>query len=396
MGPVASPSFVPILAAALVALGVSLAVAALLVLTRRWHIRFTGDSHLHLPQKIHREAVPRLGGLAIVAGFCAGLAQLAWAAPDPVALSPRTAVVLLAGLLPIALAGFVEDLTKRVTPYQRLAGIGLGSAVLVHFGGLALARVGVPALDPLLALPGAAALFSLIACVGAANAYNIVDGLNGLLAGVSLITLAAIAWVAATVGDAQVFALAALLGTATLGYLPFNWPRARLFAGDGGAYALGALTAAALLMLVARNPGVSPWFGLAAAALPVWETLYSIWRRARTGLSAMEPDQSHLHQLVRIRLHWLRKHRALRSAGVWGPDWTPPEQPAPPLQVGAPNGAASPVLWGLHAGAAAGGAACFDDTAALAAVFAGFVLVYVALHRRLLRSRAKYQLALAG
>jgi UDP-N-acetylmuramyl pentapeptide phosphotransferase/UDP-N-acetylglucosamine-1-phosphate transferase len=391
-----SLSLAPLVTGATLAFATAFALALLLVLTRRFHLRLTGDSHLHLPQKIHRDEIPRVGGVAIVAGFVTGLVHLVWFGRVPPAVGPITAAVLLAGLAPIALVGFAEDLTKRVGPKQRLLWMALGAAILAVARGLWLDRVDVPLLDLVFAHWPVALVFSVFALVGAANAYNIVDGLDGLLAGVSLITLAAIAGVAAAVGDAKVFTLAVLLATATLGWLPFNWPRARLFAGDGGAYALGFLTAALLLLLVDRNRQVSPWFGLTAAALPVWETLYSIWRRARTGYDAMAPDQAHLHQLVRLRLHWLRKSLALRRAGIWSPDWTPPDRPAPPLKVAAPNGLCSPVLWSLHAAAATAGAAFHGSTPLQAATLVAFALAYVLLHRRLLRSRAKYRLALSG
>lgn len=386
----------PILFSAALAFTTSFFVALLLVITRRLHIRFTGDSHLHMPQKIHREEVPRVGGIAIVAGFVVGLVQMVWFGAIPPAVSAKGATVLLVALMPIALIGFGEDITKAVGPRLRLLWIALGSVILLQFQDVLLAGIGIPALDPLFSIWGFSLLFSVFACVGAANAYNIIDGLNGLLAGVALITLAVIAWVAASVGDHKVFAIAVLLGVATVGWLPFNWPRARLFAGDGGAYSLGFLSAALLLLLIHRHPEVSPWFGLTAAALPVWETLYSIWRRSRTGLSTMEPDQAHLHQLVRTRLHWLLKYRALRKAGVWAADWTPPAQPAQPIAVVPPNGLCSPLLWLLHASAAFTGALFYHSTVAQAAIMLGFAATYIVLHRRLVRSRVKYKLSLAG
>jgi UDP-GlcNAc:undecaprenyl-phosphate GlcNAc-1-phosphate transferase len=389
-------SLAPILASATLALSVAFGVALVLVLTRRLHIRFTGDTMLHMPQKIHREPVPRVGGFAIVSGFVAGLVHLVWFGAVPPAVSAPTATLLLMGLAPVALIGFTEDVTKRIGARQRLFWLALGSVIVLQARHMVLDRIGVPALDPLFESWGFAITFTVFACVGAANAYNIVDGLNGLLAGVSLITLAAIAWIAASVGDQKVFSLAVLLGVATLGWLPFNWPRARLFAGDGGAYALGFLSAALLLRLVHTHPEVSPWIGLTTAALPVWETLYSIWRRSRTGLSTMEPDQSHLHQLVRTRLHWLLKYRAMRKAGIWAMDWTPQAGPATPTRVGAPNGLASPLLWCLHACAAASGAIFYDSTFMQAVTMVAFATLYVLLHRRLLRSRTKYKLSLAG
>jgi UDP-N-acetylmuramyl pentapeptide phosphotransferase/UDP-N-acetylglucosamine-1-phosphate transferase len=389
-------SFAPILHSAAIALAVSGIVSLILVLTHRWHIRFTGDSHLQLPQKIHQDEIPRIGGLAIVSGFVVGLVHLVWFGARPPAISPETASLLLLGLAPIAFAGFGEDITKKVGPRARLFWMALGSALLLASKNLCLDHIGIPFLDPLFSHWGIAFAFSVFACVGAANAYNLIDGLNGLLAGVSLITLTAIAWVAASVGDAKVFALAILLGVAILGWLPMNWPKARLFAGDGGAYSIGFLTAALFILLISRNPSVSPWFGLTAAALPIWETLYSIWRRKRTGLSTMEPDQSHLHQLVRTRMHWSLKYRELRRAGVWGENWTPAAQPAAPIVVKAPNGLCSPLLWALHALAAVGGMLAYQSTSAKAMIFLTFVVAYVSLHRRLLRSRIKYKLALAG
>jgi UDP-GlcNAc:undecaprenyl-phosphate GlcNAc-1-phosphate transferase len=386
----------PILESATLAFLTSVAVSALLVATRAHHIRLTGDSQLNLPQKIHREAVPRVGGAAIVTGFVTGLVHLVWFGAIPPAVSASTAVLLLAALLPIAIAGFGEDLTKRVGPRQRLAWMALGAAILIGSRHLALDRVDIPLLDLLIEFWPIALLFSVFACVGVVNAFNIVDGLNGLLAGVSLITMAGIAWVAATVGDQKVFALAVLLAVATLGWLPFNWPRARLFAGDGGAYSIGFLTAAMVLLLIHRNPGVSPWFGVTVAALPVWETLYSIWRRARTGLSTMEPDQSHLHQLVRTRLHWQLQYRALRRAGVWAPGWTPQPVSQPRVKVRAPNASCSPFLWALHATAVIGGAVFFGEPLLLASLFVAFALTYVLVHRWLLRARVKYGLSVAG
>lgn len=377
---------------AVTAFVVSLLVAATVVASRGWHLRYTRDARSARPQAIHRAPVPRIGSVAIVSGFVAGLVHLVWFGAVPPTVSAATAGLLMAALAPVVGGGIAEDLTGRVGPRQRLAWMALGATVAVVGLGIGLGRVGVQALDPLFAHWPFAVAFTVFAAVGATNAYNIVDGLNGLLAGVSLITLAVVAWIAASVGDKQVFALAILLGVATLGWLPYNWPRARLFAGDGGAYAIGFLSAVLLLMLVARNPQVSPWVGLTAAALPVWETLYSIWRRARIGMSTMAPDQGHLHQLLRVRLHWAIKHRALRKAGVWSAGWTP-QGAAPAVRVAAPNGLCSPILWGLHAVVAVTGAIFHDDTPSQVALVIAFALAYVVLHRVLVRERTKYALA---
>jgi UDP-GlcNAc:undecaprenyl-phosphate GlcNAc-1-phosphate transferase len=367
---------------AAVAFGVAFAIALALTLTRRWHLHLSGDVLVHLIHKAHRTPLPRIGGIAIVGGFVSGALHL---------VSTRSGVpaplvaMLLAALLPVAACGFAEDLTKRVGPRQRLFWMTLGALVLSGSGAVLLQRTDVPPLDAMLRIAPFAMLFTAFACVGATNAFNIVDGLNGLLGGIALITLGAIAWVAFAVGDATVLSLAVLLGLATLGWLVFNWPRATLFAGDGGAYTIGFLSAALLMLLAARHPDVSPWFGVTAAALPVWETLFSIWRRRRSGRSALEADQSHLHQLVRRSLHGAMLARAARRPGG-----------AAPAAIEPPNGRCSPFLWLLHACAAAAGAWRYDDTNAQLQLFLAFVLTYVLVHRALVRVPARQPLAVAG
>jgi UDP-GlcNAc:undecaprenyl-phosphate GlcNAc-1-phosphate transferase len=368
--------------------GVAAVVSLLVLATRRWHLRATADSQWHMPQKIHSGEIPRIGGVAVACGFLVALAVQVAHGGSSSPISVSTATLIALGLVPVFLIGLVEDVTKRVGARVRLLWMAFGAVVLIQFLNLVLSGIDAPLLDACFGYSAFALAFSVFACVGAANAFNIVDGLNGLLGGIALITLAAVAWVAAAVGDAKVLTLACLLAGAVAGWMPFNWPRARLFAGDGGAYSLGFVIAALLLMLSARHPGaVSPWFGLTAAALPVWETVYSIWRRMRRGEGAMEADQSHLHQLVRLALHRACLDRAMRHAQrmAVGADAGDARQRL--ARIAPPNSSASPLLWLLHAAAAAAGARFYGETFVQLAVFTGFALVYVALHGRLLKAR---------
>jgi hypothetical protein len=121
--------------------------------------------------------------------------------------------------------------------------------------------------------------------------------------------------------------------------------------------------------------------------LPVTETLYSMWRRLRAGLAATAPDQAHLHQLVRHRVHWSRAHRSLRRDGLSGSQLIHALRDSVSvrgqLPGRAPNGSVSPMLWALHGSAAALGIWFHADTAALIAVAVGFGVCFIALHRRL-------------
>jgi len=99
---------------------------------------------------------------------------------------------------------------------------------------------------------------------------------------------------------------------ATFGFLIFNYPRGKIFLGDGGAYLLGCIIALAGAMLILRNRHVSPWFPLALVVYPIWETLFSVLRRILLyGTKIGEPDAKHLHSLVyrRASRRWVRGRR---------------------------------------------------------------------------------------
>jgi UDP-N-acetylmuramyl pentapeptide phosphotransferase/UDP-N-acetylglucosamine-1-phosphate transferase len=214
----------------------------------------------------------------------------------------------------LVLLGLAEDITGTVSVRLRLLlSLSVG-ALLWLFAGLRVTHADLPGLDYLLHhWPVFSMVFTMVAMGGLVHAMNIVDGLNGLLAGINLVVLAAIALVAARFGQ-SVIALIALIGmAATLGFALFNFPRAKMFCGDAGAYVMGYV-AAVLLVSLMQKQVVSPWFGLAVVIHPVVETLYSAWRRFRNGDGAMLPDTRHMHSL------WMRYLRAHHQAVWLGPN----------------------------------------------------------------------------
>lgn len=366
--------------ALLVAFLVSAGAAWALVASSRWHLHRTDDHERHLPQKIHQGAVPRVGGIAIALGVIAGGGVTMYVLGQ--AVPSFRAMGLLMGAMPVLLVGLAEDVFKGITPRQRLLWAALGALIAVQYSGIALVHTDIPAVDWFFTIYGVAIGFTVVAIVGSTNAFNIIDGLNGLLGGVTVITMAGIAVVALGVNDTKVALLAGVVAASTCGFLLFNWPRARLFAGDGGAYFLGFSVAALLLLLVARNPTVSPWFGLTAAALPVCETVHSIWRRVERRMAATAPDVGHLHQLLReglLQARMLRAVRAYRAARASG------DAPRTLRNQGfrLPNGSLAPWLWILHGVPVLLGVLVWDKTGMQIAVFAGFVGAYLLIYRRL-------------
>lgn len=270
---------------------VSLFLALALILTQRFHGHLTEDNQPGV-QKLHKAPTPRVGGLALLPGALAGATLLS---PEASTLS----WILALSALPAFVFGLAEDITKRVGVRARLvATIGAG-LIFCFASGYHLNRVGVPGLDILFAFPVFGILFTAFAVGGVANAINLIDGVNGLASGTSIIILTGFGVLAAESGDTTMMMICLNFAGALGGFFVMNFPMGRIFLGDAGAYTTGFVLAAVAVVLPARNPEISPLVGLLALSYPVTETLVSILRRvAREGTNPGQPDRLHLHSLV--------------------------------------------------------------------------------------------------
>jgi UDP-N-acetylmuramyl pentapeptide phosphotransferase/UDP-N-acetylglucosamine-1-phosphate transferase len=271
-------------------------LCTLLVLTRAHHGHLSLDSTVGV-HKFHTDPAPRIGGFAVYLGLIVVLK-----------LAPHTVRALLMPMMVAALPAFVmglwEDLTKRVSVNARLASTFFSGVLAWCLLDISLTRVNVPVVDWLLAnsLP-ASVLFTAFAICGASNAFNIIDGFNGLASGVALIALAALGLIAAQVGDQTLVLLCLAIASVTTGLMLVNFPYGKIFLGDGGAYLIGFLIALVAVLLPMRNASVSVWATLMACGYPILETLFSIARKLkRRGHAPAQPDQLHLHMLVYRRL----------------------------------------------------------------------------------------------
>jgi len=278
----------------------SVFVGYLIVRSDALHARWSHDPAHTGPQKFHAAPTPRIGGLGVMTSlFVSGAALLAIAQS---ASSEQFGYLLLASL-PAFLGGITEDVTKSVGALPRLLLTMLAAAFGAWLLGAVIPRLDVPGLDTLLKWAPFAIAFTMFAVGGVANAINIIDGYNGLAAGHAVIVLAAMAWVSALVGDDLLFTSALAMIGALLGFLVWNYPRGKIFLGDGGAYLLGFWLAELSVILVVRHPEVSPWFPMLLLVYPIFETLFSMYRRkVIQGLSPGQPDRMHMHQVIYMRL----------------------------------------------------------------------------------------------
>jgi UDP-N-acetylmuramyl pentapeptide phosphotransferase/UDP-N-acetylglucosamine-1-phosphate transferase len=277
----------------------SLVVTLLLIRYDHLHRHLSADHDMDGVQKFHAVAVPRIGGVGVLAGALIGALGALLIKPGE---NQFGLLVLLCGSVAF-IAGIVEDFTKKVGVKERLIATAISGLLGGFLLGGWLTRLDIPGLDYLIAIQAISILVTCVAISGVANAYNIIDGYNGLAGVVSIIVLLGIVYVARQVGDTQIESISLAMVGAISGFLVWNFPRGLIFLGDGGAYLIGFVIAELSVLLVARNPAVSPWFPLLLSFYPIFETIFSMYRkRIKRGASPGVPDGLHLHMLIYKRV----------------------------------------------------------------------------------------------
>ena len=261
------------------------------------------DNDFFGPQKNHFTKTPRIGGIPIFLGL---LATAIMGNPYHDTLN-NTTFTLMACAVPVFIIGLLEDLTKRISVSLRLIFTLLSSLIFIGLFQVEISTVDIPIVDSIFQLPYFGLLFTIFAIVGLSNAYNIIDGFNGLSSMIGIITITSIAYISYRVGDQFIFNQCLIIIGSALGFFILNYPRGLIFLGDGGAYLLGFFVSALSLLLVIRNFEISPWFALVVNSYPMFETLYSIYRRKiHKGKNPLYPDGMHFHTLIYSRI--LRKN----------------------------------------------------------------------------------------
>jgi UDP-N-acetylmuramyl pentapeptide phosphotransferase/UDP-N-acetylglucosamine-1-phosphate transferase len=345
---------------------VSLVVNWLLVRSADRHAHLSGDTDKDQPQKFHSRVVPRVGGIGIALGV--GVGCLVAAATD--LADWRLFTALFASSMVAFGAGLIEDFTKRVTPLQRLLATIVAAALAGWLVDATITRTGIPGLETLMLITGFPLLLTLVAVAGVAHSVNIIDGFNGLASMCMAIMLAAMGFIAYRVGDTAILYCALAGLGAVLGFFVWNFPKGHIFLGDGGAYFLGFWVAELGILLVHRHDNVSPMLPLMVCAYPMFETLFTMYRRRVVrGLPMGLPDATHLHSLIYRRL--------MR----WAVNQTNP------AVLVRRNSMTSPYLWVLCLLSVLPALAWWDNSRVLALSLLTFCIVYVMLYRAIVRFR---------
>ena len=265
-----------------------LATPAVILLAKK-----TGAMDAPNARKVHKKPIPRIGGLAIYAGFMAAIIFVAIKFKLDAESLRETIGLVVSGSLIVAL-GLIDDY-KNLPAKVKLLGQICAAAVLVLFFDVRIDFVTDPFGDYIylewFAIP--ATMFWL---VGLTNTVNLIDGLDGLAAGVAAIASFTIMLIALEQNFILVAVLTAALAGAALGFLKYNFNPAEIFMGDTGSMFLGFMLAGisvtGAVKSVATIALVVPIFAL---GLPILDTTFAIVRRLRGGVPIFKPDKGHLH-----------------------------------------------------------------------------------------------------
>jgi UDP-GlcNAc:undecaprenyl-phosphate GlcNAc-1-phosphate transferase len=301
----------------LVAVGVTLVATPI---CRRVALRVRAVALPTADRSVHVDAMPYLGGIAMLVGFLVALGT-AWASGGFPAMfdGSSTVIGVAVGAVMMCAVGTIDDV-RDVSAPAKTAGMVLAGSIMFLLG-VQLLFFRFPFVEGLVVLgPDLAPLITVLWVLGMANAVNLIDGLDGLAAGIVAIAAGSFFLYGhklATAGlqvlgpDNPSPLIAIITAGICLGFLPHNIHPAKIFMGDGGALMLGGLMAAATVLVGGQTsqavsgqvffffaPLFIPFFVM---GVPIIDTAFAIIRRARKGTSKTEADKDHLHhRLMRL------------------------------------------------------------------------------------------------
>ncbi|MBE6153712.1 MAG: undecaprenyl/decaprenyl-phosphate alpha-N-acetylglucosaminyl 1-phosphate transferase [Firmicutes bacterium] len=244
-------------------------------------------------RKVHKEPIPRLGGLAIFFSFLLGYMLFSRQSIEMIAI--------LIGSFIVVLTGIIDDI-KPLRARHKFAGQVVAALVVVLYGGIVLTNISAFGLS-ITFNPIVAKILTTIFILGCINCINLIDGLDGLAGGISSIYFLTIGVVAVIMGQSSLdTSLTFIMLGATLGFLVHNFHPAKIFMGDSGSMFLGFIISVIALLGFKNVTFTSFIVPLFVLAIPILDTLFAIIRRLLKKQHISEPDKSHLHhQFLNMR-----------------------------------------------------------------------------------------------
>ncbi|MCD8048637.1 MAG: undecaprenyl/decaprenyl-phosphate alpha-N-acetylglucosaminyl 1-phosphate transferase [Clostridia bacterium] len=247
-------------------------------------------------RRMHKTPKARLGGLAIFLGFVVSVCIFC-GMPDSSYALPQTLIGILLGALIIVILGMFDDVLA-LGPHLKFIIQTIAAICPVLFG-VVIERISVPLFiseTGVLELGWLGYPLTVIWIVAVTNAFNLIDGLDGLAVGVASISSLTLMCISLMLGNEYTAILTSALSGACLGFFPYNFNPAKLFMGDTGALFLGyTLSTVSILGLFKGYTIISVAIPILIVALPIFDTSAAIFRRLKNHRPIMSPDRGHLH-----------------------------------------------------------------------------------------------------
>lgn len=239
-------------------------------------------------RKVHSGKMPRLGGMSIFLAFIFSMIILQKYS------GPYLGIILGASI--VFLVGLLDDIFQ-LSAGVKLLGQSLAAAVAIYFG--VMVHFVTNPFDGLMALGYFSIPLTFLWIVGISNAINLIDGLDGLAAGVSAIAAVTMGVVSLLQGQVEVALVAFLLLASILGFLPYNFNPARTFMGDCGSNLLGFILGCLAILGTAKSATlISLLLPIVILGIPIFDTFFAIIRRINKRTPIFKPDKDHLHHCL--------------------------------------------------------------------------------------------------
>lgn len=275
-------------------IAVTFLVSCILVPLAKKCANHVGALDMPNERKIHKSAMPRMGGLAIFGGFLIG--YILYGDINTQMIS------ILIGAFIIFLLGIFDDIKPIKAKYKFLVQI-IAAIIVVLYGQIYFTEITFLGLKLEFNIY-ISYFLSIFFIVAISNAINLIDGMDGLASGISSIyfgTIAIIAFILNRIGNLDVILSLIMLGS-TLGFLFWNFPPAKIFMGDSGSLFLGFMISVIALLGLKVVTLTSLVIPVTILAIPIFDTVLAIFRRILKGESIGTPDKEHFHhQLLKMK-----------------------------------------------------------------------------------------------
>jgi UDP-GlcNAc:undecaprenyl-phosphate GlcNAc-1-phosphate transferase len=264
-------------------------------------------------RRLHRTAIPRLGGAAIFSAILVALVAFLFTSNLVRTNRAQLAIVLVPAAL-IFVLGVYDDLRGANAPIK-FAGQIVAGLLFCAMGGR-ITALSVPLIGSIALHPVVGYALTVLWTVGVSNAFNLIDGLDGLATGASLFAALVILVVSLLLGHPLIAIVAIVLCGSLIGFLPYNFNPASIFLGDSGSLFIGFTLAALSVQGTQKaSTAVAVAIPLIAFGVPIFDTSFSILRRLIGGRPLFQGDREHIHHMLMAR-GWSQRRVALVLYGA--------------------------------------------------------------------------------